>query len=293
MPGNEAGRFTSGELEFASFWVRNGPMLRRVGHGVLIALSVLVWGYSLWGLLDAYAISYPRESRITREIALNQQLLAGLATDIPQNVSLSSVDVYQTTDGRFDMSVELTNPNGQWWAEFNYHFNLSGEQTPIQNGYVLPQNKQILTQLGYKPKTPGGRSATLIIDNVRWHRVDPSVVGSSYKNYLGERLALSFQDLKYDTNITLGTTKVGQSSFTLVNNAAYGFWSLELVVRLYRGGSVVAVNSIKLDKILPGERRPIQLTWLDNVPSVTQTEIIPQVNVLDSSVFLPTKYFSP
>jgi hypothetical protein len=292
MPENEAGRFTSGELQFASWWVRNGPMLRRAGHGVLIGLSVIVWGYVLWGLLDAYAISYPRESRITRQIALNQQLLAGLPTDVPQTVSLSEVSVYQTTDNRYDMSVEVTNPNQQWWPEFNYHFNLSGEQTPVQNGYVLPSGKQVLTELGYKPKTQGGRSATLVIDNVRWHRVDPTVVGTNYKDYLGTRLAMSFQDIGYDTNITLGTTKVGQSSFTLVNNSAYGYWSIDLIVRLYRGSSVVAINDIKLDKILPGEHRPIQVTWLDNIPSVTQTEIIPQVNVLDSSVFLPTQYFS-
>lgn len=293
MAENEAGRFTSGELQFASWWVRNGPQLRRIGHGVLIFLSVLVWGYALWGLLDAYAISYPRESRINLQIALNQQLLTALSTDVPQNVALTDVSVFQTTDGRYDMSVELTNPNPQWWAEFNYHFSLSGEQTPIQSGYVLPASTQIVTQLGYRPKTKGGRSASLVIDNVRWHRVDPSVVGDNVKDYMGTRLALSFQDIAYDTDITLGTTKVGQTSFTLVNNSAYGFWSVDLIVRLYRGSTPVAINKVTLDKVVPGEHRPVKITWFDNVPSVTRTEIIPQINLLDQSVYLPTKYFSP
>ncbi|MFZ2803950.1 MAG: hypothetical protein WA001_01880 [Patescibacteria group bacterium] len=293
MAENEEGRFTSGELEFASWWVRNGPLARRVGHGVLIFLSVIFWGYAIWGLLDAYAISYPRESRIDYEIATNEQLLTALATDVPQNVSLSDVSVFQTTDSRYDMSVTLTNPNAQWWADFNYHFNLSGESTPEQSGYVLPSSQQILTQLGYSPKTQGGRSASLVIDNVHWHRVDPSVVGASYKDYLGERLALSFQDITYDTNITLGTSKVGQTSFTLVNNSAYGYWKVNLIVQLYRGSTPIAINQIELDNIQPGEHRPVQMTWFDNIPSVTQTQITPQVNVLDPASFLPTQYFVP
>ncbi len=289
----ESSRFTPGELKLASWWIRNQIVLRRVGRGLLIGIALLLWGYSLWGLLDAFAISYPRESRLTHDIAVNQQRLVALEQDRPQNVSLSQVSVLQTTDNRFDMMVEVSNPNMQWWAEFNYRYSLSGEETPIRSGYVLPGGTQILTELGFKPTQKGGRIAVLEVDNVRWHRVDPAQVGSDYKAYAGKRLAIDIQDVKYDTDIVLGTSRVGQTSFTVVNKSGYGFWSVDLVLRLYRGSSVVGVNRISIDHLAPGESRPMQVTWFDNVPSVSKTEIIPQVNILNAAAFLPTQYFTP
>ncbi len=285
------GRLTTGELKMASWWVKNRPLVRRLGYGSLIALCILLWGYALWGLLDAVAISYPTESRIPRDIALNQQRLASLESDRPQDVSLSDVSVFSTTDNRFDMAVELTNPNPMWWAEFDYKFSLSGEETPFRSGYVLPNSTQILTELGYKPKSAGGSSASLVIENVRWHRVDPAFVGASYDEFSKKRFAIEADNVTYDTNIVLGTRAVGQTSFTLANKSSYGFWSVDLVVRLSRGPSVVAVNKITISNLQPGEKRPIQLVWLDNLPGITKTEVIPQVNLLDPKAYLPTTQF--
>lgn len=285
------GRFTTGELKMASWWVKNRLLLRRLGYGSLIAVSALLWGYVLWSLLDAYAISYPRESRIVRDIALNQQRLAALQTDQPQDVSLSDVSVYQSTDNRLDMAVEVTNPNPMWWVEFNYKFNISGEETPFRTGYALPNGTQILTELGYRPKSPGVGNASLVVENVRWHRVDPKVVGSSYADFAKSRSAFDAKDVSYATDLVIGTKPVGQSSFTLVNGSAYGFWSVDLVVRLWRGPSVVAVNKISVTNVQPGESRPVKLVWLENLPGITKTEVIPQVNLLDPSVYLSTKYF--
>lgn len=292
MPFNNAdGRMSADELKFATWWVRNRMLVRQIVQNTLIGCSVIVWGYTLWGLLDAFAISYPRESRIIRDIALNQQRLSSLEQDMPQNVTMSEVRVLQTADERFDMTLEVANPNAQWWAEFNYHFNFSGEMTAEKSGYVLPQSSQILTELGYKPKAKGGRSATLVVDNVRWHRVDPTMVGSNYKEFIKERLSLAFDNIKYDTDIAYGTKKIGQTSFTLVNNGAYGYRSLDLIARLYRGSSVVALNQISVTDLSPGERRPIQMVWLDNLPGISKTEIIPQVNLLDEASYLPPQYF--
>lgn len=288
---NNIGGFTSGELKAAAWWVRNQQKLRRSTIGTLIGLSAAFWGYAVWGLLDAYAISYPRESRFNRDIALNQQLLAALQSDQPQNVATTDVAVTQGTDNRFDMAAEMTNPNEQWWVEFNYRFSLSGEQTPVRNGFVLPQSRQVLTELGYKPAQRGGRSASLIVDNVRWHRVDPSFVGASYKDFAANRMALDVEGVKYDTNILLGSRRVGQTSFMLNNRGAYGFWSVDLVIRLYRATTPVAITKINVRNLSPGEKRPINVTWLDNLPSIAKTEIIPSVNLLDPDAYLPTEYF--
>ena len=290
-PDAADGRFTPGELRLATWWVQNRLRLRRLGYGVLIAIAALLWLYVIWGLLDAYVISYPRESRYTRQVALNQQLLTALATDTPQNVSLTDVSVFQATGGRYDLAVDVTNPNPQWWAEFTYSFDLSGEQTPQREGYVLPGSSETLTELGYTPKSKGGTSATLVVQNVRWHRIDPSVVGASYTDFAAKRFNLSFENVSYDTNITLGTQPLGQSTFTLVNDSAYGFWNVDLIIRLYRGSTVVAISKLGITDVQPGEHRTINKVWTSILPGITKTEIIPQVDLLDPSVYLPTTKF--
>lgn len=288
---NNVGGLSSGELQMANWWVRNGLAVRKAGYGALIALCAALWGYSLWGLLDAYAISYPRESRLTRDIALNQQLLAALETDRPQQVGISDVSVFNSTDNRLDMAVAVSNPNPQWWAEFNYRFDVSGEQTPLRSGYVLPESEQNLTELGFKPEARGGRSATFSVENVRWHRLDPNYVGGNYKAFAQNRFRLRFDDIKYDSSLTVGNKKVGQTSFTLVNEGAYGFWSVDLFIRLLRAGNTLGIQQIRVTNLNPGEKRHMQIVWPDNPAGVTQTEVIPQVNLLDPNAFLKTQYF--
>jgi hypothetical protein len=77
------------DLELASFWVRNRTLLRRVGYGTLIGIASILWAFVLWSLLDAYAISYPVESRIPRRILQNQNALAPLFLKGPNPVTSS------------------------------------------------------------------------------------------------------------------------------------------------------------------------------------------------------------
>jgi len=288
---NSIGGLSSGDLQMANWWVRNRITVRKVGYGSLIAFCAVLWGYSIWGLLDAYAISYPRESRLTRDIALNQQLLSGLETDRPQQVGISDVSVFSGTEGRLDMEVAISNPNPQWWAEFNYRFDVSGEQTPLRSGYVLPESEQHVTELGFKPQARGGRSATFMVENIRWHRLDPNYVGGNFKAFAQNRSRLRFENIKYDSSLTVGSRKVGQTSFDLINDGAYGFWSVDLFIRLTRAGNTLGIQKITVTNVSPGEKRPMQIVWTENPAGVTETEIIPQVNLLDPNSFLKTQYF--
>jgi hypothetical protein len=285
------GGFSPGELKFASFWVRNRFLLARLGRGALIGLNVLLWGYVFWGILDTYAISYPRESRLTQEIATNQIMLQSLEADRPQNIATANVQVFQATDNRYDMAVDISNPNANWWAEFNYRFNLSGAQTPLKSGFILPSGQSVLTELGYSPETRGGATAQLVVENIFWHRVDPAQVGASYAEYAAKVFKVSFENIQFTSDLIIGTQRINRTSFDVVNRGSYGYWTLGLAVRLYRGSSVLAVNEITLQRVAPGETRHVDLDWFESLPAVTKTEIIPIVNLLDRKSFLSTEYF--
>ncbi len=276
------------ELKASIFWVKNEVTLFKIFRIAIYALNILVWSYVVWGLLDAYVISYPRESKFTFEIAQNQLLLTKLTTNKPQNISTSQVLVFNNTDNRKDIMVDIRNSNTDWWAEFDYHFNVSGEETTKKHEFILPQDQFTLTELGFNPKTKGAQRAQLIIDNLRWHRIDPEQVNGNYKNFIKERFShVLIKNISFKNSL-VGPKNQGVSSFDIVNNTAYGFWSIDYVIKLKRGSTVVAVNKINIKDLKPGDIRHIELNWFEPLSAITKTEIIPHINLLD-----PNSYLTP
>ncbi|MCR4278547.1 MAG: hypothetical protein NUV81_01440 [bacterium] len=284
------GGYTEGELKFASFWVRHGFALRNALRWFVITINICTWGYVAWTLVDVFALSYPRESRLTQDMIRNQLAVDGLGTDAPAQIKSEQVRVFAGTDGRLNLAVDIHNQNEQWWVEFSYLFNVAGEQTPRHTGFIMPGESTILTELGFRPGSQGARVAELVVDDVRWHRVDPSVVNGRYADYQNDHFGVTFENIKFD-RLTVNDGQVGQTSFDLVNHGAYGFWNLDLAVQVLRGGAVLAVNKITFTNIVPGETRHVELPWFESLPPVTETRITPIVNFLDPNSYLPTDRF--
>ncbi len=280
---------TEQELQIASFWVRNRSLLRQILFGSLIGLNVIFWLFVLWGLLDWLAISYPYESRIPARIANNQIAVGGLQASAPKSIQPSQVYVFETTGNRSDMLVELSNANTQWYASFDYKFNIGGKETPVRHGFILPNSQRYLTELGFEGAS--GRSASLIVENLHWMRVDPAWVNRDYATFANERLNFSFNDIKYARDLIVGTQTIGQSSFDFVNNSAYGYWDIDLTVVLYRGTAPVGVTTITQREIKPGQTTPVSINWYDNLPGITRTEVRASVNILDPQAYLSSERF--
>lgn len=281
--------FTSGDLQYANWWVRNKLKIIFWARTLLIGSNVIVWGYCFWGLLDAYAISYPRESRITVEIAENQKILDRIEQDRPHNIGTSQVLVFSGTEDRLDVMVDLENPNDQWWVEFSYRFNVSGQQTPSHQGFILPSSQTTLTELGWKPKAKGARSGQLLVENIRWHRVRPDEVENNYSEFIRKRFGgVGLERVRFDIAAPTDGPALSRTTFDIVNRGAFGYWSIDYIVKLKRGSTTVAVNQINIRDLKPGETRPVELYWSDKLSGITKTEIIPIINLLDRSSYLPS-----
>jgi hypothetical protein len=281
--------FTESELEFASFWVRNRVKIHQATIGILIAINVGCWGYSLWGVIDAYAISYPVESRIMQDIADNAFIAQSLESNRPKSIQASAVQMFEGTNGRYDMVVPIQNPNEQWYAEFTYRFNIGGEETPKKSGFVLPKQSSFLGEFGYAPKTKGGRVATLAVEGIRWRRIDPGIVGADYSAWASARDAFDIKNVSFIP--AEGSAGSPRTSFTFHNPTGYGYWSLGLYVFLLRGESPVASTYLSLSSVKPDESRNVNIDWFGNINGVTNTKVVPIVNFLDSSVYLPSTKF--
>lgn len=280
--------FTEGELQFASFWAKNRLKVRRSVYAVLLLINAGLWGFSLWGILDAYAIRYPVESRITQDIAENQFIAQQLEQNRPKPIGTEPTLVFQGTEKRLDMITPVTNPNDQWIAQFTYQYNISGENSSVQSGFLLPKQKGVLGLFGFMPKAPGALSSIFEVNHLTWKRVDPSMVGGNYAQWMADHDAFTIDTVQTNDISQSGSQAMMRTTFTFNNPTAYGYWNIPLTILLLRASSPVAASTITLSQVKPGEKREVTVDWFERLPQVTETQIIPSVNFFDPTVYLPS-----
>ena len=279
---------TEQELAMASWWVRNETALRRLGYLSLIILSIALWAFVLWSLFDALVISGPREAQITSHITKNELDANGIQATTPAPIQTSDVSTFPTTGNRQNFLVIITNPNPGWWAEFTYRFDANGAQTPERTGYILPNSQRYVTELGW---TGAAGSPAFTVETIQWHRVDPKQVNGDYAAFAASRMQIQLTDSNYQNDLTIGTQTIGRSSFTLNNPAGYGFWNADITAILYRADTPLAITTVTVREIKPGEKRAVTIDWFENLPGITKVELQSNVNILDPTDYLPSTRF--
>lgn len=277
--------FSERELGAASWWVKHRTQLHRAAIVGMAGAALLTWGYSLWSLLDAYVISYPREQRIPLLIARDQFAASGLRAAAPEPLQSSDVEAFPNTENRQDLLALLTNPNLQWWADFTYHFETGNTPTVVRSGYVLPGQTKRVMELGHSGAIS---AASFVIDTFTWHHIDPAQVGPEYAAYAETHLPFTFDNIQYQDTLPSGESSVGQSTFILNNPSGFGYWSVDLLLTLSRNGAPIAINRITEREIRPGESRPLTIVWPEHPTGVMATDIQADVNILDASTYLPS-----
>ncbi len=71
-------------------------------------------------------------------------------------------------------------------------------------------------------------------------------------------------------------------NFNITNNSVYNFWNVGLAIVLRRYDEVVAFYYFEAPQLKGLETRPISLNLFDEFQAISDTEIIPLMNVFDS-----------
>jgi hypothetical protein len=281
--------FTERQLQLASFWARHALLMRRIGFGALIVLCLSLWGYVFWSIVDGYAISYPRESRIMTTLINGPTQLHNQITSLtPSPLQITDVALFPNTDGRMDLFAQITNPNSYWWASFAYRFIIPGQATTTMNyGFVLPGATQDMSSLGFTGPTEG---ALVQLEEMTWHRVVPASVQNNYPAFAQDRAGFVIDAPTYAPDaVQYGSVRLGQSNFILRNPTAYGYHEVDLHLLLMRQGIPVALQRLRVERLLPGESRSLTVTWPDPDLAADSLEVHPSVNILDPAAYLSSK----
>lgn len=268
------------QFEAGSWYVEHKLQLKAALTVFLVVWCVAFGGYAIWGMVKLFLIEYPGYRQMQREAGVNFVNFAALENAKP--IDVRSVQVFAAGAGKADAVAIIRNPNTRFAARFTYQFLGEGATPPELEGFILPGDEKPLLSLGIQTQT-SFRSARLEIRDVQWERIDAHEI-SDWAAYRSTHLALSGEEIVFTPAQTQGQNS--RVSFTAKNASAYSYWNVRFIVLLYRGQSIAAVNAIELSNLRSGESRPASVTWFENVPSVTKTEIRPEVNILDEAAFM-------
>ena len=269
------------------WWVEHRARLKRLGYLFFILIDACMLLFVFWNFLDAFALSSANEERtIAQMVAYGQSDLhaytrANEASDLIEG----RPQVFSTGNGRYDVYMTLQNPNRDWWAEFTYSFSTNDGQTESQKGFILPEQEKPLAVLGIESGT-SLLSPSFSFETILWHRIDHHVI-ADYQTWAEDRLALTDADPQFSQETPVDGKTYGRTIFSLTNETAFSYYDVGLFVLLKRGSSVVGINRTSLSVLESGAKVDVTLNWFGTLPSVTQVEVIPELNVFDLDIYKP------
>lgn len=274
---------TTRQLEWGLWWVEHRALLKRILVIILILINTGLWSYSLFYLVD-YGYNGIIEDRQLAQVSLqlNTQAVnhAVVSATGARSLSLGSVQVFSGAGGTYDLAATLSNPNPNWYARFSYTFTIGSETTLPQHGFVMPGESSYLTHFLYAGTRPA--SARVQVSDIHWERVDPRETGS-IAEFVASRTDISISNISFQPG---ATPEVSYASFTVSNDSAYNYWTVDLYLSLRSGSRLVGINKYSLERLQSGETRDVRLLW----PEATAGGVLaiqPVVDVFDQDNYMP------
>jgi hypothetical protein len=271
MQNQPTDSLTDNQLKLSYWYVSHKLLLKKMLMVFLIALSALVWFFVVWQLIS-YLVNYSAHKQLQNNLLFTQDpSLSTIESEMPKNVSISSVQVYGTENG-YDYLAIVTNENKNWLGEFDYRF-VNGSDLQLKKGYVLPDSEANIMEF-----TSDGNSSDFQISNLKWKRV-----------YNYELIKNKMDYFTVDNEqFTIGKQKEpSMLNFELTNNSPYSYWAVDVQVIVYSGGAISGINHSILNQFKSGEKRNVSLVWNHALPLGASYEIIPVVNFLNPENIMP------
>ncbi len=241
--------------------------------------SVVLWikyvSYDLW-IDNAALIRQTQEFTNFTEVQEQYRALP---------LQFAPSQVFQSNSNRYDFVTPVKNDNERFLARVFYHYEYAGGETPAQTILLLPSSEAVLIALGQETGSGFPSQARLVIDDIRWKRINPHVI-ADIEQYTKDHLMIPMSDFVFQPEQIAQGLFHSEVSFTITNNTAYSYWEMPIQVVLFRGQNMVGVLYTLLPEFLSGEQRRIELFTPAPLSSVDSIELHPIINIFDPSVYI-------
>jgi len=284
----DAEGLTVQKMEFGLWLVEHRKQLLMIPKIFLILFSAVTLIYSIYGF--AYYISWGmKEDQILANELVKQNLVGHeyFIARSAQNLQYGKLQIIDLGKKKYDFLVQVSNPNQKHSAEFIYYFKEKNEEFHRSSNFILPGEKKYILALGQEfTRSPTG--VVFYTDNITWQRINLHKY-PDWEKFRGEHLNIGISDIKFTpAKATILTEKLNLNSlqFVAVNNTAYNYWEVDLVILLFRQSKVIAVNKYVLNNFMSGQTREIEVTWPGRLGRVDNTVITPEINITRDDIYI-------
>lgn len=281
-------QMTEKELKWGYWWVTHKIQVRKAFIVFMIILDAFLVGYAGWGYLDWFFGSGVRERAIMATLTVPWIPSEVIRATRPQALAIEPAAIINAGDSKYDLVARVTNPSFRFWVEFDYHF-AAGDAVvgKARHGFLLPESSKFLHALGAESESyPSG--ASVVLENVVWHRIDRHVVQPDFRTWGGERLNFTMTDIGFKPPDPTESVPVSRASFTVANDSAYGYKEVGFLVVLRGSSGLAGVNFVTVSDLRAGEVRTVNASWFEDLPGVDSVEVEAEVNIFDPGVYMPT-----
>lgn len=266
-----------GKLNFGLWLSERRANITKLFIFFLVALSAFFFIYASYNYI-IYYLNTPSEE--------DEKLVSKSVVSSPKNqvsdLIISNPYVFKHQES-YDFAALIKNPNGKFSAYFEYCFELGEGEIFCANSFIFPNEEKFVKIIGQK-STSTALSASLAINNINWQRVDAHQI-PDWGEFFNSRLNFSLENILLTPNNT-AENNLSTLSFSITNRTPYSYYEMPLSINFYKDNELVGVNKYIVKDFITGDKRNIRLTWKGLLLGVTRTEIRPEINLLDESVYL-------
>lgn len=277
---NSVGGVTEKELRWSQWWVDHRDQVRKAAIAAFAVFDAVLIGVGAWGFVDWLALGGVKEEQAIRQMtSASYGQFPGIGLE---EVQVGAPIVLPAGAGKIDILVPVENHNANFWAELQYRMVVGGAELPLRTAFVLPGQAKYVTELS--ASTENGSSVEIKIEKRLWHRA-VTVGGLDQQAFADTRLNIQGENAVFNPSDPLATSPSSSAAFTLANHTAFSYYDVGVTVLLYRNDAIVGVNAIGIDRLLAGDRKPMEIFWYQPLPQVTRVEVVPDINIYDPNVY--------
>jgi len=278
--------FSNRQLQAGTWYVRNRLLLKKVFYSILAFFAGITLLYSTIAWTIYLGVGIFDDTRMNQVIANSFQNYSGMQIFFrPERIQVSEVNAFSTGLGKYDFAARVVNPNERHVLEIDYKFVFDGGETEMMTQVIHPGESKFVGSFAYESLSyPSGLEFQLVDRRSRF-------IG---KNFIDNPIDYVNAHLDFEASEFIftpgdpGIDNVPYHSvmFDLENKSPYTYRDANFMVALFNRGQFEGVIPFTIEQFDRSSSEEIDLRFGTGIPSVTDIEVYPMMNIFDERNFV-------
>ncbi len=284
---NDLAGVTMEKLGFGLWWVAHRTKFRNTLIFVLFMTAVFSWAFTFYGYGYYFVKGVEEDKIMVRELVLSKTVDQDfLVARKPVNVMLSAVNILENNN-KYDLFIEISNPNEKHVGKFNYCFMSGNKEIECGQDFILPGEQKYILSLS-KEFAAKPRAVSFKLNNLTWNRLNLHKY-PNWSNFYETHLDIVIKDQEF---IEAKSSELSEKldlntlNFNISNHSPYSYWEFPLNIVIYKGLKRVAIGEYVLKEFYSSKEQSVKITWPGDFRGVTKFDILPNVDILNSKIYM-------